>query len=164
MKNEKSDNPISGNASEDLDLTQFDEEFARVDVDDEPFSPIPDGRYVVNVEHVELTKAQSSGNPMLKWTFRVVSDSFRGRLLWRNNVLLTQENLRWLKRELKICGVDLDRISDLPANLHRLMNLKLEIAKRTREENENIYINRRVVTPADDDDDDGAPTEDSVPF
>jgi hypothetical protein len=41
--------------------------------------------------------------------------------------------------------LNLDKLSELPANLEKLINVKLEITKRTRGENENVYINRRIV-------------------
>jgi len=129
---------------EDIDLTQFDEDFAEAEVEERDFEPIPDGKYQVNVEKVEITTARSSGNPMLKWMLRILAPRFRGRLLWRNNVMATRENIKWLKNDLHVCGLDLQKLSDLPANLDRLQNVKLEITKRTRGENENVYFNRRI--------------------
>ncbi|HOM98868.1 MAG TPA: DUF669 domain-containing protein, partial [Acidobacteriota bacterium] len=70
--------PMHG--GEDIDLTQFDEDFAEAEVEERDFEPIPDGKYQVNVERVELTRAQTSGNPMLKWTLRIIAPRFRGRL------------------------------------------------------------------------------------
>ena len=106
---------------------------------------IPDGKYQVNVERVELTRAQTSGIPMLKWTLRILAPTHKGRLLWRNNVIATRENIRWLKADLYTCGLDLENISDLPGHLEKLIGVKLEVTKRTRGENENIYFNRRIV-------------------
>jgi len=131
--------------SEDLDLAQFDDDFAQAEVEDREFEPIPDGKYQVNVERVELTRAQTSGNPMLKWTLRVIAPQFRGRLLWRNNVIATRENIKWLKTDLHTCGLDLEKLSELPNNLDKLLNVKVEVTKRTRGENENVYFNRRIV-------------------
>ena len=130
---------------EDIDLAQFDDDFAHAEVEEREFETIPDGKYQVNVERVELTRAQTSGNPMLKWTLRILAPKFRGRLLWRNNVMATRENIKWLKTDLHTCGLNLDKLSELPTNLEKLINVKLEITKRTRCENENVYINRRIV-------------------
>jgi len=82
---------------------------------------------------------------MLRWSLRILTGTYSGKLLWRNNLIVTPENLRWLKKDLHICGLDLKRISDLPENLDRLIDVQLKVAKRTRGENGNIYINRRVV-------------------
>jgi hypothetical protein len=118
----------------------------------------------VNVERVELTRAQTSGNPMLKWTLRILAPKFRGRLLWRNNVMATRENIKWLKTDLHTCGLNLDKLSELPANLEKLINVKLEITKRTRGENENVYINRRIVLEDGGDEYDSAARNALAPF
>jgi|LDZS01.1.fsa_nt_gi hypothetical protein len=154
--------PMHG--GEDIDLTQFDEDFAEAEVEERDFEPIPDGKYQVNVERVELTRAQTSGNPMLKWTLRIIAPRFRGRLLWRNNVMATRENIKWLKTDLHTCGLDLEKLSDLPANLEKLIGVKLEVTKRTRGENENVYFNRRIVLEDGGDDYDAAAKDALVPF
>jgi hypothetical protein len=129
-----------------IDLAQFDDDFAEAPIEERDFEPLPDGKYQVVVEKVELTRAQSSGNPMLKWTLRVLGPQHRGRLLWRNSVMASRENLKWLKTDLHTCGLVLARLSELPANLERLLDVKLEITKRTKDENENVYFNKRIVT------------------
>ncbi len=129
----------------DLDLAQFDDDFAEAPVEEREFEDIPDGKYQVNVEKVELTRAQSSGNPMLKWTLKILGPRFAGRLLWRNSVMASKENLKWLKTDLHTCGLEIEKLSDLPARLGDLLDVKLEVTKRTKGESENIYFNRRIV-------------------
>ena len=124
---------------------------------------VPDGKYQVNVDRVELTRAQTSGNPMLKWTLRILAPTHKGRLLWRNNVMASNENIKWLKQDLYTCGLQLQKLSDLPGHLEQLLNIKLEVTKRTRGENENIYFNRRIVM-ADDAGAPGAAMDDMIPF
>jgi hypothetical protein len=150
--------------SEYLDLAKFDDDFAQAEVEDREFEPIPDGKYQVNVERVELTRAQTSGNPMLKWTLRVIAPRFQGRLLWRNNVMATRENIKWLKTDLHTCGLDLDKLSELPNNLDKLLNVKIEVTKRTRGENENVYFNRRIVLEDGGDEYDTAAKDALAPF
>lgn len=164
MQNEDyghNDQPLG---SEDLDLAQFDDDFAQAEVEDREFEPIPDGKYQVNVERVELTRAQTSGNPMLKWTLRVIAPQFRGRLLWRNNVMATRENIKWLKTDLHTCGLDLEKLSELPNSLDKLLNVKMEVTKRTRGENENVYFNRRIVLEDNGGDYDAAAKDALQPF
>lgn len=128
-----------------IDLAQFDNDFAEAPLEERDTNPVPDGKYQTVIEKVEITRAQNSGNPMLKWTLRILGPQQRGRLLWRNSVMASSENLKWLKTDLHICGLDLEKLSDLPINLERLLDVHLEIVKRTRGENENIYFNRRIV-------------------
>ena len=138
-------NPGEDDAHE-VDLSRFDGDFAEAPVEEKKeFDAVPDGKYQVNVDKVEITTAKTSGNPMLKWTLKILAPSQRGRLLWRNNVMATRENIRWLKNDLHVCGLDLQKLSDLPAHLERLLDVKLEVTKRTKGDNENVYFNRRIV-------------------
>jgi len=164
MQNDNYENYDQGYGQDDIDLAQFDEDFAEAEVEERDFEPIPDGKYQVNVERVELTRAQTSGNPMLKWTLRIIAPRFRGRLLWRNNVMATRENIKWLKTDLHTCGLSLEKISDLPANLEKLINIKLEVTKRTRGENENVYLNKRIVLEDGGDEYDTAAKDALAPF
>ena len=127
-----------------IDLSQFDDEFR----DEQPeergdFESVPDGKYQVTVEKVELTEAQTSGNPMLKWTLRVIAPKFVNRLMWRNSVI-THNTLKYVKTDLHTCGLDLDKLSDLPKHLKKLLDVKLEVTKKTKGDSENIYFNRRI--------------------
>ena len=128
------------------DLAQFDEAYRNAEVEDRDREEVPDGNYQVNVERVEMVRARTSGRPMLKWTLRILGPTHAGRVLWRNNVLASDENIRWLKSDIATCGLEIERVSDLPERYPELLDRKLEIAKRTRGENTNIYINRRIVT------------------
>ncbi len=153
-----------GNPNADnLDLAQFDDAFEAAEVEERDFDPVPDGKYQVNVDKVELTRAQTSGNPMLKWSLRIFAPNHKGRMLWRNNVMASAENIKWLKQDLYTCGLQLSKLSDLPGYLEQLLNVKLEVTKRTRGENENIYFNRRIVL-ADDPEIPSAAMEDMIPF
>ena len=149
-----------------VDLTQFDDAFTDAPVEEKEFEPIPDGKYQVKVDKVEITTARTSGNPMLKWTLRVLAPRCRGRLLWRNNVMATRENIRWLKNDLHVCGLELQKLSDLPARLGELLDVALEVTKRTKGDNENVYFNRRIVLDpgAEDAGRSDARDKDDIPF
>ncbi len=129
------------------DLATFDAEFEGAPVEDSGFEPLPDGKYQVLVERVELLRSKA-GNPMLKWTLRVLGPQCQGRLLWRNNVIASAENLKWLKSDLHTCGLTLGKLSELPARLPELLDIHLEVTKRTRGENESVYLNKRVEASA----------------
>jgi hypothetical protein len=130
-----------------IDLAQFDDDYQsetpgeRGDRED-----VPDGKYQVAVERVELSQS-SVGNPMLKWTLRILAPRFQNRFLWRNSVF-THNTLKYVKTDLHLCGLDLPKLSDLPTHLDKLIDVKLEVTKKTRGDNENIYFNRRIETAA----------------
>jgi len=152
------------NEHEDIDLSQFDDDYDSAEVEDREFDTVPDGKYQVMVERVELSRAKSSGNPMLKWTLKILAPTHAGRLLWRNNVMASKENIKWLKNDLHTCGLELEKLSDLPERLNDLLDLTLEVTKRTRGENENIFLNRRIEIDVND----GEPARDAkgdlIPF
>jgi len=82
---------------------------------------------------------------MLRWELKILAPQCQGRLLFRHNVLATRENLKWLKNDLHVCGLDLAKASDLPARMNELLDVKLEVTKRSKGENTNVYFNRRIV-------------------
>ncbi len=131
--------------SKNIDLSQFDEEFQsetlaeRSDADS-----VPDGKYQVVVEKVEITEAHTTGNPMLKWMLRILAPSHVNELMWRNSVF-TPNTLKFVKTDLHICGLDLEKLSDLPKSLSKLLDVKLEVTKKTKGDNTNIYFNSRIV-------------------
>jgi len=129
---------------ETYDLSQWDDEYENAPVEDRDFEPVPDGKYQVIVDRVELTTAQSSGKPMLKWTLKIIAPRFVGRLLWRNNMIASPDNIKWLKNDLHTCGLKIKKLSDLPEHIEELLDVKLEVTVRTRGENQNVYFNRLI--------------------
>ncbi len=129
---------------ENIDLAQFDEEFAGADIQEREFESVSDGTYQTLVKKVELTRSKTSEKPMLKWTLEILAPKQKGRLIFRNNMIETPENIKWLKTDLHTCGLELKKLSDLPANLEKLLDVKLEVTKRTRGEYENVFFNRRI--------------------
>ena len=132
-----------------VDLSYLDDEYAETEIPEQEFSPIPDGKYQVLVERAEISTAQSSGNPMLKWTLRILGPAYRDRLLWKNSVLLSGL-LQYVKKDLQTCGIHLQRISDLPDHLESLLDVRLEIVKKTKNESESIYFNKLISRSAED--------------
>jgi hypothetical protein len=124
---------------EQLDLSSLDGDFATVSAASMR-CPVPDGRYHVQVEQVQLTCSRTSQLPVLKWKLRILNPPFAGRCLFKNHALSSLDNLRWLKHDLHLCGLDLDKLSDLPFHLDRLFGIELQITKRTRGEWENVYF------------------------
>lgn len=130
-----------------IDLAQFDDEFQSESPEERgDFESVPDGKYQVAVDKVELTQS-SNGNPMLKWTLRILAPRLINRLIWRNSVF-TSNTLKYVKTDLHLCGLELERLSDLPKHLEQLLDVKLEVTKKTKGDSENVYFNRRIETVA----------------
>ena len=134
---------MTSNESNGVDLTHLDAEFDSTEVKDVEFDPIPDGRYQTSVERAEIVNAKSTGNPMLKWTLRILGPTFKDRLLWKNSVLISGF-MEYVKRDLQTCGLQLTKISELGNHLNELLDVRLEIVKKTKNGSENIFINKRL--------------------
>jgi len=127
---------------DDIDLSEYDEQFDQAEEPD--YDEIPDGKYQVIVDKAEITKAKTSGNPLLKWTLKILGPTNINRLLWTYHVLNNPVGQSWLKKDLNLCEVHLNKLSDLPKNLENLLDIKLEVTVRTRDDSQNVYFNRRL--------------------
>ena len=76
-----------------IDLAALDGAFAAAPAP--PTRALPDGRYHVQVEHVELTTGAGAGPPLLKWKLRVRAPTGAGALLWKHH-LVAPKHLAWL--------------------------------------------------------------------
>ena len=145
----RNDNPFDSST----DFEQF-EELQHLDdvwreAEVKPTAPaVPDGEYNVEVIAVELTRTQG-GDPLLKWTLRVLDGDYQGRMLRRSNVIKTDANVRFLKKDLLTAGLDLERLSDLPREHKKLKGRKLFVKKQTRGEYSIVYINGLLVDDED---------------
>ena len=126
------------------DLAQWDDDYAAAEVQPNQFDDVPDGKYQARVEKVELSRTQA-GDPMLKWQLRILGPQHAGRMLFRNNVIASRENLKFLKADLLVCGLELGKLSDLGSRLGELLDVALEVTRKTRGEYANVYLNKRIV-------------------
>jgi len=140
-------NRTPGDDDEEVDLSPLDRDFAAAAP---ATTSVPDGRYPVRVEHVELITSRTSRRPFLKWTLLLLAPDHRNRRLWKKSILASPAGLRWLKHDLGLCGLDLQKLSDLPGHLAELVGIELDVTKRTRNDWENVHFNRRI-QPADHD-------------
>ncbi|BDC51769.1 hypothetical protein F183_A40840 [Bryobacterales bacterium F-183] len=149
------------------DLTRFDVQYAqpipeptlKAPTQPGPLS-LPDGKYRVVVERLDLTVAKNTGQPMLKWWLRVAGGQFDRRLMFKNRVI-TDSTLEWVRKEMLTCGLELTPFSSLPHRIGELVGAVLAVSKVTKSGYENIYINRRL-TPQQETE--TAEQEDALPF
>ena len=123
-----------------IDLSEFDSEFGAAQAPG--YEEVPDGKYQAQIASVRLEKSKN-GNPMIKWDLIVLSGSHAGRHIFKNSVI-TQGSLPFVKGDLKTAGLNLVKFSDLSARLEELLDVTLEIVKRTSGEYTNVYFNRRL--------------------
>ena len=142
----------------DIDLTRFDSVVQSETPDRPKIDSIPDGRYEVRIEDAELSVSPRSGNPVLKYTLRVTGPSFANRVMWKHRGI-TANTVQYVMDELKVCGLQLKRFSDLGEFLHEIIGAEIEITRKTRGEDVNIYFNRQLDGGSANESD-----EDDLPF
>lgn len=158
--NEFNDNYETENESN--DLSQYDDQYSEAEVQNREFEEINDGKFQTKVDRVEITRAKTTGNPMLMWVLMILGPQYKGRRLWRYNHFETPLNMSWLKTDLAICGIELEKLSDLEDRLSELIGVTLEVTKKTSGKNVAIYFNRRI--EIEEGSSDGAGAAMQVPF
>lgn len=128
----------------DGDLSQYDDEYAAAQAVDH--DEVPDGKYQVKVHTVKPGRT-SKGNDALKWDLVVISGPHEGRHIFKTAVI-NEKTLGFIKGDLETLGLKLGRFSDLPNHLDSLLDLTLEVTKKTRDEFANVYFNKRLNVPA----------------
>ncbi|MCG3180462.1 MAG: hypothetical protein BIFFINMI_02823 [Phycisphaerae bacterium] len=138
-----------------VDLSAFDSEYEAAEAPD--FDEVPDGKYQVTVKTARLGES-SKGDPMLKWDLVIISGQFAGRHIFKNAVI-TAASLPFVKGDLKTLGVTLPKFSELPSHLPGLLDTKLQVTKRTKDEFTNVYFNKVLDIPAGE-----AASDEPAPF
>ena len=92
------------------------------------YDVVPSGTYWTVVEDVTLTTLNSCGSPKITWTLRILGPHHYGCHL-RRDLVITRESLKWLKRDLYLCGFELDSLANLPDCLDNLLNLKVLVRR-----------------------------------
>ena len=133
------------NTNQSVDLSSFDDEFATAQSPE--YDEVPDGKYHARIESVRLETSQK-GDPMIKFDLEVLSGSHAGRHIFKNSVI-TQASLPYVKGDLRTLGLELSKFSELSGRLEELLDVTLEVTKRTRGDYTNVYFNRRIKLPAD---------------
>jgi hypothetical protein len=124
----------------DVDLSAYDEEFASADASSH--DEVPDGKYQVRIHGVRLDRSQK-GDPLIKWDLVVIAGSQTNRHIFKNSVI-TPAALPFVKGDLKTLGLNLAKFSELQQRLEELLDVTLEVTKRTRGEYTNVYFNKRI--------------------
>lgn len=140
-------NNYSNTPQDDFGLEQFDQDFTEAPVEDSTaFTEPPDGMYQVIVDKVEVTRSKANNNPMLKWQLKILGPKCAGRFLFRHNMIMNAQNVKWLKNDLATCGLNVSslKLSDLPNVLSELLDVALEVQKKTVGKYTNIYLNKRI--------------------
>jgi len=134
----------SQDAAQPSDLSAFDDDYAEAEAPE--FDEVPDGKYQVRVHTVKLARSQKN-DPMIKWDTVIISGQHAGRHIFKNSVI-TQSSLPFVKADLQTLGLKLEKFSELPNHLDALLDLTIDVTKRTKGEYANVYFNKLLNIPA----------------
>ena len=131
------------------DLAQLDDVYTEVEpAERKELDDVPPGHYQAYVDRAYLDRAKTSRRLLLKWELVIAVGELKGRRLFRNNMLETPDNLRWLKADLQTAGVTLRKLSDLPLQLEPLIGVLLDVTVSVKGTGDqaftNVYLNKRV--------------------
>ena len=134
---------------ETIDLTKFDDAFRQASVEEKKFEPVPDGKYVVEIEEVKVTR-NKDGKEAIEWRFKIIGPKYGNRRLWRRTTL-EGDGVRYAKADLYAAGLKLAKISDLQMHAHELIGRRLDISVRNKHDGgkvySNVYINQLLPAP-----------------
>lgn len=108
------------------DLSGLDEAWDSTEAADVDSILPPAGSYTWQVERVHLD-TWPSGDPYLQWTLHILEgpDGWQGRTD-RKRSNINRKAMPYLKADLRLCGVQLERLSSLPDRLGDLLDLKIK--------------------------------------
>lgn len=129
-----------------LELSQFDEDYEQAEVTE--FKQVPDGKYQVTVNKAEIARSTNSGSLMLKWDMIIIAGPLQGQHLFRNNMMASAENMKWLKKDLVTLEVKL-KPSELPGQEHILLDMIAEVQVKNSKDKkgkdqQSVYIQKKL--------------------
>jgi hypothetical protein len=134
----------------DLSQWQSDYESAPAERENKGSDSVPDGKYQVRISRLTMTESKKGNNPMLEFELDILGPKCAGRKLWKRNMLVSADNIKWLKGDLYVCGLVLKNLNDLNDQeiLGTLIGVTLEVTKKTKGEYENVYLDKRITIDA----------------
>lgn len=149
------------------ELEQFDRVWEEAEVEGgNKYENLPDGKYQVKIDEIRFENAKTSGRLQLAWVFKVLSPATAANRKIFHYRGLDEESVKWMKQEVWKCGLEVEKITDLPHVLENLLDRVIEVTLKTKKndkgEFQNCFINKLL------DEADGSSkaieNEDSVPF
>lgn len=133
------------------DLASLDEKWTTTTAAGENGGKFPDGLYHAKVSRAAITESKDHSRLFLVWELEGVSPEVEG-ITHTHFRTIDDKNLGWLKKELQVCGVQLERLSDLEDHLTDLLDVVIEVRVKTTNKDgkdyTNTYFNAKI---ADDD-------------
>jgi hypothetical protein len=99
---------------------------------------VPPGNYEAKIIKAELDKSKN-GALMFVWQLCIEGGQHNGRHIWKREVL--EFRALYVAQDLKLCGREDIKITDLLDKAEELSGLRLKISIREKGEHLNVYFN-----------------------
>lgn len=100
----------------------------------------PHGTYDARIEAAGVTTTKSSGKPMLAYQLRIEGGEQDGRLIFNNRVI-TEKTLGWIKGDLHMLGLELEKFSHLARRAGELVGKRVSVTTSKDGEYTNCRFN-----------------------
>ena len=131
------------------ELALLDEAWVNTEIPAGGSSCLPDGTYQVKIEAARIVERKDGSGIMLVMELECLHGNYEGRTHTHIRSI-DGDQLQWLKKELSVCGVEMEYLSELPDRLEDLLDNVVEIKVKTNKKNDkeyvNTYFNRSVKT------------------
>lgn len=142
-------------------LASFDQDFVAAEPPARVGGNVPDGKYQVKVDAVEIRTNQNNGRMELAFRLKVMTGEHTGRIIFHQREIDNPERMSYLRGDLQTCGLDITKLSELPRRLNQLLDVLLDVQVRSKPNPKdpsktftNVYLNRRIDAIVGDDEDD----------
>lgn len=132
------------------ELASLDDKWATTEAVGES-GKFPDGTHQAKVSRVSIGENKDHSRLFVVWELEGLSSEAAG-ITHKHFRTLDDKNLPWLKKELAVCGIGLERLSDLEDRLPELLDKVLEIAVKTTNKDGKDYTNTYFNAKLADDD------------
>ena len=124
-----------------IDLSHYDNAWDSIKTDtNQDYEELPDTTYNVFIETAKLVETKSTQKPMLKLQLRILDGMHENKCLFDNMVIHSEESLSYIKKKFNICGLNI-KASEIEENLYRLLDIKLQVNKKTNFKDDKSYVN-----------------------
>lgn len=138
-------------------LAQFDKIFSETPATTNTQAELPEGKYTMKVSDVEIFTSKDDRD-YFKVSLTVDEGEFKGVTVSKLYGLDVPEKFRFLKGDLVTCGLLLQRLSELPKAMSKIVGVRLSVQVKKNGQYTNYWLNGRVGGRQPQ------PTDDNIPF
>ena len=131
------------NASVEDDLAALDHLWSKTPAK-EGFEQVPDGKYQAWIKTARVTKGkQAPFNLMVKVELTIAGPHHQGKLLFKNMMLMTEDNIGYAKKDFAVLGVDVPPPlrANLPLACMKIIGMGVNVTVKSSGVGSNLNTN-----------------------